>query len=92
MKNNCAKTRKVDNPYHIFRNKALPNWEWRCLKKYQSPDKEKENPYARWLCAVKSPYTYGAWEYGDTYISDIKYGGLSYEITLAEAEELAKNE
>lgn len=92
MKNNCAKTRKVDNPYHIFRNKALPNWTWFVLKKYQSPEKEKENPYARWFCAVKSPMTYGQFEYGDTYISDIMYGGLAYEITLEEYNKDAKGD
>ena len=27
---------------------------------------------ARWFCAVKSPTTYGSWEYGDTYVKDIK--------------------
>lgn len=80
MKNNCNKTRKVDNPYQIFRNKAMPDWEWRVLRKYQSPEKERVNPNAVWFCAVKSPMTYGEWEYGDTYVSDIMYGGLAYEV------------
>ena len=31
-----------------------------------------ENPYARWFCAVKSPNTYGSWEYGDTYARDVQ--------------------
>ena len=31
-----------------------------------------ENPYARWFCAVKSPNTYGSWEYGDTYAHDVQ--------------------
>ena len=68
MKNTCGKTREVDNPYEIWK---AGDWEWRMLKKYQNPDNEKKNPYARWFCAVKSPFTYGSWEYGDTYISDI---------------------
>ena len=67
-KNKCGKTREVDNPYEVWR---AGDWEWRVLKKYQTPEKEKENKYARWLCAVKSPMTYGSWEYGDTYVSDI---------------------
>lgn len=67
-KNECGKTRKVDDPYEIW---VAGDWEWRVLKKYQTPEKESENPYARWHCAVKSPMTYGSWEYGDTYVKDI---------------------
>ena len=69
-KNLCGKTRNIDNPYEIW---TTPNkdWEWKVLKKYQNPEKEKENPYARWYCAVKSPFTYGSYEYGDVYISEI---------------------
>tara|TARA_R110000824_G_scaffold376372_2_gene567497 strand:- start:81 stop:320 length:240 start_codon:yes stop_codon:yes gene_type:complete len=70
-KNECGKTRKVENPYEIWENKK-GGWEWRVLKKYQNPENEAKNPYARWLCAVKSPMTHGSWEYGDTYIKDIK--------------------
>jgi hypothetical protein len=80
MKNTMGKTRKVDNPYEIYRSDYLPNWEWRVLKKYQSPEKEKENPYARWFCAVKSPMTYGDWEYGDTYVKDILVEARAYKI------------
>ena len=67
-KNLCGKTRKVDNPYEIWK---AGDWEWRVLKKYQNPENEVKNPYARWLCAVRSPMTYGSWEYGDTYVKDI---------------------
>ena len=70
-KNECLKTRPVDNPYEIWKN-STGSWEWRILKKYQTPEKEAENPYAKWFCAVKSPATFGSWEYGDTYVSDIK--------------------
>ena len=76
-KNLCAKTRKVDNPYEIWRNNS--GWEWRVLKKWQSPEKEKENIYARWYCAVKSPFTYGSYEYGDTYVKDIKNNAIKVE-------------
>jgi len=68
VKNLQAKTRDIENPYAIF---YAGNWEWRVLKRYQSPDGEKKNEYARWLCAVQSPHTYGGWDMGDTYISDI---------------------
>jgi hypothetical protein len=69
MKNECGKTRKIDNPYEVW---VVGDWEWRVLKKYQSPEKEKENPYARWFCAVKSPMTWGNWEYGDVYVKEVK--------------------
>jgi len=68
-KNECGKTRKLEDPYEIWKNDS--GWEWRVLKKYQTPKKERENPYARWMCAVKSPCTFGGWDYGDVYISDI---------------------
>jgi hypothetical protein len=67
-KNMCAKTRSVDLPYAIF---ISGGWEWRVLKRYQSMEKEAENPNAVWFCAVQSPYTFGSWEYGDTYVNDI---------------------
>jgi len=66
-KNLCNKERKVWEPYEIWVN--LAGWEWRVLKKWQADDNK---PYARWFCAVKSPLTYGSWEYGDTYVEDVK--------------------
>jgi len=76
-KNLHGKARTVDNPYHII---VQGDWEWRVLKRYQSPDAERANPYARWFVAVKSPLTYGSWEYGDTYISEIPtaYAGMDF--------------
>ena len=69
-KNLCGKTRPIDDPYEIWVNEAA-EWEWRVLKKYQSPEKEAENPYARWFCAVKSPMTWGGYDLGDVYVRDI---------------------
>jgi len=65
-KNKCLKTRKVDNPYEIWTNAM--GWEWRVLKKWQVDDNK---PYARWFCAVKSPFTFGKYDYGDVYVSEI---------------------
>ena len=45
------------------------------MKKYQMPHMEKTNMYARWYCAVRSPMTYGSWEYGDVYVHDVKKYG-----------------
>ena len=69
MKNECGKTRTKDNPYEVWVNES--GWEWKVLKKYQTPDNERKNPYARWFCAVKSPFTDGSYELGDVYVKDV---------------------
>ena len=72
-KNECNKTRDIENPYEIWVGPA--NFEWRVLKKYQNAENEAKNEYARWFCAVKSNLTYGEYEYGDVYVRDIKKHG-----------------
>jgi hypothetical protein len=72
-KNECGKTRKADNPYEVYQ--GMNGFEWRVLKKYQNTENEAKNPYARWFCAVKSNYTYGEFELGDVYVSEIKMNG-----------------
>ena len=69
------KTVDVDKPYMTFKGNGF---EWRVLKRYQFPKHESKNNYARWYCAVRSPMTYGSWEYGDTYVSDIKNYSTEY--------------
>ena len=73
-KNECAKTRKLDEPYEVYTGPG--GFEWRVLKKYQNPENEAKNAYARWFCAVKSNFTYGEFEYGDVYVSEIKANGV----------------
>ncbi|MGD9381077.1 MAG: hypothetical protein PVI03_01395 [Candidatus Thorarchaeota archaeon] len=46
-------------------------WKWEVYKKYQKPDKEAKNPYARWFCKVKSPFVPQG-ELGDVYVREIK--------------------
>ena len=74
MKNTQAKTRKIEQPYEIWvcDSSELGRIEYRVLKKWQAPDKEASNPYARWFCATKSDATFGTWELGDGYVSEIK--------------------
>lgn len=94
MKNEQGKTRKVNDPYEIWRTEEpqkTGGWEWRVLKKYQSPDNEAHNLYARWFTAVKSPMTHGSYEMGDTYVNDITNN--AYKLTDEQmAEHLAKPE
>ena len=71
-KNPCGKTRPFNKPYEIW---WMPNgWEWHVLKKWQTPEKEKENEYARWFCLVKSPIVPNG-EAGDVYVNEIKGAG-----------------
>ena len=69
-KNLCAKTRTKDNPYETWRSPD-GSWEWRVLKKYQTPEKKTANPFARWFCSVTSPFCPNG-EFGDTYVNEIK--------------------
>lgn len=69
-KNLCGKMRKVEDPYEIWESYD-GTWQWKVLKKYQAEDKEAANPYARWLCAVSSPFTHGSYDMGDTYVADV---------------------
>ena len=75
FKNHMSKTRKVDEPYMVWQSRD-GSWEWRVLKAYQAPENELKNPYARWYCAVRSPFTYGEWAYGDTFCADIKNNSI----------------
>ena len=79
MKNLCGKTRKIEQPYEIWVTDNHPLFggrcEYRVLKKYQTPDKEVENEYARWFVGCASACTYGTFELGDCYIHDIILSG-----------------
>ena len=69
MANPFAKSRKTDAPYAIYQGPG--GWEWRVLKTYKQPENEAKDRYARWMVAAKSPHTYGDFEMGDTYASEI---------------------
>ena len=68
-----------ENAYEVWQ---AGDWTWYVLKKYQSPENEAKNPYARWFCLVETPYVPNG-EMGDTYIKDIMDTG---------AEKLAREE
>jgi len=72
-KNLCGKSRKIDNPYAIFRGRhpLFGDIEYRILKTYQKPALESKNAYARWMVAAKSDMTYGSWDMGDTYVHEV---------------------
>ena len=64
-----GKTRKVEDPWLTITD---GEWEYRVL---QAHKKDPDAPYASWFCAVKSPYTFGGWDMGDTYIKDVVASG-----------------
>lgn len=84
--------RNVNEPYEVWRSTGteLGDIEWRVLKKYQTPEKEAENPYARWLVAAKSDATFGSYDIGDTYIRDITGAGGTLVWTSGSPEEIEK--
>jgi hypothetical protein len=80
MKNECGKTVKPENAYEVWQANG---WEWRVLKKYQAPEKEAANPYARWFCLVTSPLCPDG-EMGDVYVREIK--GTAHLVKQAKGE------
>tara|TARA_R110002167_G_scaffold281166_1_gene486598 strand:+ start:336 stop:611 length:276 start_codon:yes stop_codon:yes gene_type:complete len=74
-KNLLGKSRKQDNPYAVFKGEGpFGETEMLLLKTYQIPTKERENVYARWFVAVKTPMTYGSYDMGDSYIKEATMG------------------
>lgn len=68
MINPFGKRRPVQQPYEVYEGQRIT---YLVLKKYQLPEKESSNPYARWLTAGRSAYSHG-YEQGDMYAKDIK--------------------
>ena len=69
-KNLCGKTVSRENAYEVWQS-FDGTWTWYVLKKWQSPENEAKNPYARWFCDVVTPIVPEG-EMGDVYVSDIK--------------------
>ena len=70
--NPCAKRVAPEQAYEVWQSYD-ESWTYFVLKKYQSPEKEAKNPYARWYCKVLSPATPKG-EFGDVYVSSVKSG------------------
>jgi len=74
MPNPFAKSRPANNPYAIYR---AGNMVWHVCKTYKQPSSEVKDPYARWFVWAQSDATFGSFEGGDTYRSEvIRYGRL----------------
>ncbi len=66
----CGKTRPKEDPYETWVS-FDGTWKWLVRKKYQSPEAEAANPYARWFCTVITPASPHG-DTGDVYVSEIK--------------------
>ena len=71
-KNPCAKRVTPETAYEVWQS-YNGTFTYFVLKKYQSPEKEAQNRYARWLVFVKSPVYPNGWP-EDGYVSSIKRG------------------
>jgi len=72
VKNPCAKRVTPDTAYEVWQS-YNGSFTYFVLKKYQSPEKEAQNPNAIWYCMVQSPITPKG-EYGDVYVYSVKQG------------------
>jgi hypothetical protein len=72
MPNPFGKSRKTDSPYAIYK---CGDFTWHVLKTYKMPKSEAKDPYARWFVAAKSSNTFGSFELGDTYASEVERFG-----------------
>ena len=80
-KNPCAKRVTPETAYEVWQSYD-GRWTYFVLKKYQSPEKEAANPFARWLVFVKSPAYPNGWT-EDGYVSSIKRGTRHIDNPLA---------
>ncbi len=71
-KNPCAKRVPPEEAYEVWQSYDGA-WTYFVLKKYQSPEHEAQNPYAKWFVLVKSPIYPNGWP-EDGYVSSIKQG------------------
>ena len=76
-KNLQGKTVKRENAYEVWETSdsfnfagVIGKWTWYVLKKWQSPENEKNNEYARWFCDVVTPFV-PTGEMGDVYVREI---------------------
>lgn len=70
MASEVGKRLKEGKPIEVWETPD-GSWRWEVYRKYQKPEKESKNPYARWFCKVKSPFAPQG-EIGDVYVREIK--------------------
>ena len=64
-----GKKTQAKPPYAVFKAASRDgDWTWLVTKTYQN---DQSQPYARWMCVVTSPYTFGGSDMGDTYVTSV---------------------
>lgn len=75
MPNPFRKMTERDQPYAIY---TCGDMVWHVCKTYKQPSSEAKDQYARWFVWAKSGATFGSFEGGDTYASEVqRYGTLT---------------
>lgn len=72
-KNPCGKVVEPEEAYEVYQT-FDGTMTYFVLRKYQSPENEAKNPYAKWLCNVRSPWISARGDTGDVYVSSVKSG------------------
>ena len=68
------KTATQETPHATYTNSS--GWIWKILK-VNAPKKHPMKGYATWMVAAQSEATFGGWDMGDTYASEVlMYGQL----------------
>jgi len=61
------KTAELETPHATF---ISGDFEYRVLR-VNAPKKTPHADFVTWFVAARSPYTFGSWEYGDTYAKQV---------------------
>ena len=69
--NPCGKLTTPEQAYEVW---GSPDQQvvYYVLRKYELPEMEERNPFAKWYVAAKSPVLDGKLEYGDMFIERVK--------------------
>jgi hypothetical protein len=66
---------KLHKPLEVW-EEVSSGWRWEVYRKYQKPEKEATNPYARWNVITFSPIVPEGEGPADCYVSTIKRKGV----------------
>ena len=73
-----GKKTQMEPPYAVFTADSRDGeWRWEVLKAYANDNAAE---YARWMCRVSSPYTFGSADMGDTYVEEVVGYGTLVEV------------
>jgi hypothetical protein len=75
MANLLGKGVTKDKPYATFEGEGyFGTTTAHLLKVYQESEEERINSLARWFVAMKTDQTFGSFDIGDSYLSEVVHG------------------